>query len=314
MQEIRIGMIGAGNWAIGRARSFNEVEGCRVVTGWSRSEDARDRFERELAAPTVTDWRAVCDTDAVDAVIISTPHVFHFDQAHAALHAGKHIFVETPLCLEYSQALALVETADARDLVIHHGAKWRYHPDHAQEIEHLRSVGALVHAVQTGAWDPGPERAWYADSSLSGGSFALLPYMAVDIFSAYGDVAQVEGKHIRREGIDVATMWVQCAAGGQATITYATGAGVADFQTGAVIGTQATLLWEADGPKRLIRSGEAIELPPRRDLDIVLAENEAFTAEVRGTRDFRPDLLLDLRILQAVTAARTSAHTSLTAR
>lgn len=309
MQEIRIGMIGAGNWAIGRARRFNEMEGCRVVTGWSRSEDARDRFERELAAPTVTDWRAICESDEVDAVVISTPHVFHFEQARAALHAGKHILVETPLCLEYPQALALVAIAEAQHVIIHHGAKWRYHPDHARETEQLRSVGPLVHAVQTGAWDPGPERAWYADSSLSGGSFALLPYMAVDIFTAYGDVAQVEGKHIRREGIDVATMWVQFTGGGHATITYATGAGAADFQTGAVIGTEATLLWEADGPKRLIKGGELTELPPRRDLDIVLAENEAFAAEVRGTRDFRPDLLLDLRILQAVDEARASART-----
>ena len=104
-------------------------------------------------------------------------------------------------------------------------------------------------------------------------------------------------------------MWVQFTGGGHATITYATGAGAADFQTGAVIGTEATLLWEADGPKRLIKGGEVNALPERRDLDVVLAENEAFAAEVRGTRDFRPDLLLDLRILQAVDEARASART-----
>ena len=119
MQDIAIGIIGAGNWAIGRAQRFNSIEGCRVVLGWSRSESSRERFPGEVGVPAVDDWHEVCDSDEVDAVVVCTPHIFHFEQARTALAAGKHVLVETPLCLDYSQALELVELAETQHLVIH---------------------------------------------------------------------------------------------------------------------------------------------------------------------------------------------------
>ncbi len=304
MQDITIGMIGAGNWAIGRAQRFNSIEGCRVVLGWSRSESSRERFGSEIGVPAVEDWHAVCDSEQVDAVVVCTPHIFHFEQARAALAAGKHVLVETPLCLDYSEALELVEVAEGRDLVIHHGAKWRYHPDHPQELEHLRSAGRLVYAEQTSTFEGGPQRPWYRDFSLSGGAFSFLPYAAVDFFQAFGEVREVDGKHVRIDRLDIATMWVVFADGGQAKLTYGTGEGIPSLDAGLVIGAEGVVRWGTDLPKQLAKGEEVIELPERRDLDVVLAENEAFVDEIRGARDFRPDLELDLRILRAVSEAR----------
>ena len=308
MGDISIGMVGAGNWAIVRAGRFNDIEGCRVVLGWSRSESSRERFGRELDAPTLDDWRAVCTSADVDAIVVSTPHVFHFEQAQAALAGGKHVFVETPLCMDYEQALELVELARPHGLVIHHGAKWRYHPDHPQEIESLRKTGRLVYAEQTATFDGGPDRSWYRDLSLSGGGFALLPYLAVDFFEAFGEVAGVDGRHVRQNGLDVATMWVDFAGGGQAKLTYGTGEGIADVQAGLVVGTEGAVQWGTGQPKRFIKGDQVIELPGRRDVDVVLCENRAFTDAIRGTRDSRPDLELDLAILKAVTEARQKAR------
>ncbi len=307
MQEITIGMIGAGNWAIGRAQRFNSIEGCRVVMGWSRSEGSRERFGSEVGVPTVDDWHEVCDSDQVDAVVVATPHVFHFEQTRAALAAGKHVLVETPLCLDYSEALELVEVAETQHLVIHHGAKWRYHPDHPQELEHLRSAGRLVYAEQTSTYEGGPQRLWYRDFSLSGGAFSFLPYAAVNFFQAFGEVKEVDGKHVRIDRLDVATMWVAFANGGEAKVTYGTGEGIPSLDAGLVIGSEGVLQWGTGLPKRLAKGEEVIELPAQRDLDVVLAENEAFVDEIRGTRDFRPDLELDLRILRAVSEAREKA-------
>ena len=308
MSDIGIGIVGAGNWAIGRAQRFDRIDGCRVTIGWSRSAASRERFEREVDAPPTDDWQDVCRCDDVDAVLVATPHVFHFEQAREALACGKHVMVETPLCLEHDQAQELVALADGADLVVHHAAKWRYHPDHHQEIANLKAAGPLVHAEKTASFEGGPDRPWYRDFELSGGAFSFVPYMSVDFFQAFGPPAEVAGRHVRQGKLDVATLWVRFTDGGEAKITYATGEGVPSVDTGLVIGRDGIVEWGTGTPKCL-RQGEAIpvELAERRELDVALVECQAFVDEIRGGRDFRPDLELDLAILKAVSQARQCA-------
>ncbi len=138
-----------------------------MTLGWSRSERSRERFRGEIGAPTIADWRQVCESEQVDAVVVSTPHVFHFEQARAALANGKHVLVETPLCLQFRQAQELADLAAQGSLVVHHGRQFRYHPDYGQEIENLRSAGPLVYAERTSCYEGGPQRPWYRDFSLS---------------------------------------------------------------------------------------------------------------------------------------------------
>lgn len=307
MSEIRIGIIGGGNFARARGKRFKSTEGCRVTLGWSRSEGSRERFRREIGAPAAENWRTVCESDQVDAVVISTPNIFHSEQVRASLANGKHVLVETPLCLHYSEAQQLAEFAAPRNLVIHHGAEFRYHPDHPREIENLHRVGMLVYAEKISTFDGGPERPWYREFSMSGGGFAFLPYEAVDLFEAFGPAETVGGKHIRRGKLDIATMLVRFAEGGQAGIAYGLGEDVAGEKAGTVIGSEGTVQWGMGLPKRLLRGEDIVELPKPRDVDVLLAECQAFVDEIRGERDFRPNLELDLHILKAVSEAQDRA-------
>ena len=54
-----------------------------------------------------TDAQAVIDDPGVNTVVIATRHHLHAAQTIAALNAGKHVFVEKPLCLN-EEELALV--------------------------------------------------------------------------------------------------------------------------------------------------------------------------------------------------------------
>ena len=301
---MRVGIVGAGNWAIGRADRFNRIDGCRVVLGWSRSEASRERFQLQTGAAAVADWQAVCTSDDVDAVLVATPHVFHFDHARAALRAGKHVIVETPLCLEYGQARELADLAGGRGLVVHHAAKWRYHPDHAAEIDSLRRVGPLVYAERVATFDGGPDRPWYRDFALSGGASAFLSYVAVDFFEAFGRATEAAGLEAREGKLDVATLCVHFAGGGQARISYGTGEGIAGVDSGLAIGRDGAIAWGMGQPKQFIRGDDTTSLPALREMDIALVECQAFVDEIRGTREFRPDLELDLHILETVSLAR----------
>jgi len=308
MQTINIGYIGSGDFAVARARRFAMIEGVAITLGWSRSAQSRERFSRDTGAKMAEHWQNVCESDDVDAIVVCTPHVFHFEQAHAALAGGKHVLVETPLCLSYDEAIQLANWTTADDLVIHHGTQFRYHPDHRQEIEHLHHVGQLVYAEKLFCFDGGPNRPWYRDMAFSGGGFSFLPWMSTDLFAAFGAALQVEGRRYRRDNMDVATMCVRFTSGGEAKMTSVTGENTPGIGALTVIGDQGAIQWTSDSPKCLVKGGRTTKLPPQREVDTVLYECQAFVDEIHRRRAFHPTFELDLRILKAVSAAQEQAQ------
>src|SRR6266699_4355170 len=65
---------------------------------------------------------------AVSAVHICTPNYVHFDQAKAALEAGKHVMCEKPLAMDPRESSSLVELAKRRNLTGAVTYNLRYYP------------------------------------------------------------------------------------------------------------------------------------------------------------------------------------------
>ena len=103
--EIGVGFIGAGNFAKGvllphlTKRSGVKLTGVCTSTGKSAQQAAR-RFNFGLAT---TDPAALLGQDDTDAVFIATRHGSHASLVSAALRAGKHVFVEKPLCIHEAE-------------------------------------------------------------------------------------------------------------------------------------------------------------------------------------------------------------------
>jgi predicted dehydrogenase len=273
----------------------------RVVLGWSRSADSRQRWAAEFGVPSAPSWDACCASEDVDAVLVCTPHSEHYAQAKMALLAGKHVLVETPLALRYHEARELAELASESCLVLHHGAKWRYHPEQEQYIANLRRVGRLLVGADQWTWDYGSERGWYDHPQLTGGARSFLSYTLVDWLEAYGEVAAVVGSEVAVAGWESASLLLTFAAGGNLAVGYAVGRGLPDMnqryvigRTGAIQTTPQGVIWMADGASGpLGRTGG----------DVVLAECQAFLDEMRGRRDPAAHLARDLRAQQLVEEA-----------
>ena len=62
----------------------------------SSANTASNRFSPDYVT---TDYRHLLDDASIDAVIVSTRHDSHASIALQALHAGKHVLLEKPLCL-----------------------------------------------------------------------------------------------------------------------------------------------------------------------------------------------------------------------
>ena len=116
---ITIGVIGYGYWGPNLVRNFAEAPGGRIgfVTD-VRAERLTPVVARYPAAKVSTDYRELLRDPAVDAVAIATPVSTHFDLAMAALRAGKHVLVEKPMTATSEQALALIDEAEKRRLVL----------------------------------------------------------------------------------------------------------------------------------------------------------------------------------------------------
>jgi len=300
--EIRIGICGTGSFGTTRAKSLTVIEGAKVTLGWSRSAESRAQFARDIGVSTVEKWQDLCASPDVDAVLVCTPNADHFVHARAALEASKHILVETPLSRDYAHARALADLAARKGRVLHHGAKERYHPDHAEHVAQFRRIGRLLFAIDHYAFDFGPDRPWYADSEQTGGARAFLPYVMLNWLQAFGEVIAAVGTESNEEGWQAASITLKFAEGGYVTISYALGLGIPELNVRQAVGTEGTLYAVSGASPMLIQGGYQTVLT-QREIDIVAYECQAFINEIRGVRDHRTELALDLRALQLVDQA-----------
>lgn len=114
----------------------------------------------------------------VDVIHICTPNAHHFEVAHAALSAGKHVVCEKPLATSLSDAQTLTQLAQSKGLVGTVPFINRFHPM-------VREARARVQSTETGRvfliqgsylqdWllEPGDTN-WRVDAAAGGASRAF---------------------------------------------------------------------------------------------------------------------------------------------
>lgn len=192
MGKVRVGVIGAGSWAVAShlpslAAHGDEVEMVAVARkGPELLREIQERFGFRIASE---DFRDVLDA-GVDVCVVASPSGLHHEHAKAALQAGAHVMCEKPVTIDPAQAWDLVETADraGRELIVAFG--WNYRPMivEAKRLVDEIGLGDLEHMTvhmasvtrellsNTGAYPDAapesvPESATWTDPRLSGGGY-----------------------------------------------------------------------------------------------------------------------------------------------
>ena len=80
--------------------------------------------------------------DSIEAVVISSPAVTHYELAKQALLAGRDVFIEKPFTLKVRHAEELVELADSKNRVLMVGHLLEYHPV-VRRLKNMISSGEL---------------------------------------------------------------------------------------------------------------------------------------------------------------------------
>ncbi len=125
---VRIGMAGAGSFARTYLIPPIKESGAALVgvcngTGVSARSAAKG-FGFEWCT---TDFQELLAGD-INTVFIATRHHLHASQAIAALQAGKHVFVEKPLCLTMEELEAVLEASVSSNCHLMVGFNRRFSP------------------------------------------------------------------------------------------------------------------------------------------------------------------------------------------
>lgn len=122
---IGVGIVGFGRIGKEHSQWIHASSSARVEAIFDPTP-ARSALAESLGWVTTSSLEALFDRPGVDAVLIATPTVFHFQQAMQALDAGKHVMVEKPMALDLSEATRMQELAKTKGLVlsVFHCRRW----------------------------------------------------------------------------------------------------------------------------------------------------------------------------------------------
>ena len=99
-----------------------------------KAEAAKVKFPK--IENTIVDYKVALADPEIDAVFVLTPNYAHYSVTMDALKAGKHVFCEKPITVNYELSCEMAEEANKRGLMLNIGVCNRY----VKSVEHLAEL------------------------------------------------------------------------------------------------------------------------------------------------------------------------------
>ena len=181
---IRVGIIGAGFIGELHARAVHRTPGAELVAACRNDEKALAEFCSAHRCLPFSDYHKLIASDAIDAVVIATPHHLHSGIAVDAARAGKAILLEKPMApsmQECDEILAAVGRHRVPFMVgfVNHFAK-AYKS--AKAVLSSGEMGEAVMGSSTMAkvWMEPNRRSWHLDRRSGGGMWLTAGIHCLD--------------------------------------------------------------------------------------------------------------------------------------
>jgi predicted dehydrogenase len=172
LQPIRLGMIGAGNYArsmlLPHFPALKDLSPVTICT--ARGMNAEALAQRYGFRNATTDAAEIFGDPEVNAVVVATRHNSHARYAQQALEAGKSVYVEKPLAMNDEQLASIIEALVNRrpGQTLWVGHNRRFASLSQRAMEHMEGVSVRqVSCIIRKASMPGDS--WYQDPVQGGG-------------------------------------------------------------------------------------------------------------------------------------------------
>lgn len=153
--RVNLGQIGCGSIAGYFHRgNLKRVENARMVATCdafqSRADAMAAKYNEDYGGQVCTanrDFREVLAREDVDAVIIAAHDNWHTPMSIAAIRAGKDVYCQKPLALDYSQTPILRDAVKQHQRVFQFGTQYRSWGRYRKMVELVRNgyIGELKH-------------------------------------------------------------------------------------------------------------------------------------------------------------------------
>lgn len=184
MKKINIALIGAGYIADYHACGLKNIPDVEIVAVVSKQLKNAETFAKTYNIAKAYDTISeLVEDPTLDAVIISTPNVFHAPYAIEFLENGKDVFLEKPMAMNAEEGKRLSETAAKNEQLVMVGHMWRFDSD-TQYIKDSIASGKIGNVIKTKGygihenWGPS---GWFTEKKLAGGgALADMGVHAID--------------------------------------------------------------------------------------------------------------------------------------
>jgi predicted dehydrogenase len=262
---------------------------------------------------------SVVEDDAIQAMLLATPHSLHHDQVIAAASHGKQVFCEKPLALRRDDAARMFETCRKANVVLAVGHNRRFWPSmqSLRDIVASGELGVILHVeghnsnensnIITTGWRLSPEES--PGGGLTGAGLHVL-----DAFvSLLGPTSQVYARlHQQEDGpppLDSALLAIDFASG--VTGTLATVRATAFYWRVHVFGTRGSVEVLDDVTTVIRKSGDPPKTVQHPQIDVLAAELDAFADAVEAKQPFpvaEADVLATLAAFEAALRSMTTGQ------
>ncbi|MBI5960531.1 MAG: bi-domain-containing oxidoreductase [Chloroflexi bacterium] len=227
---LRIGMVGSGNFAnatlLPAMKGIDGLELTGILSGSGMT--ARTTGDRFGFSFCTSDFDELAHDERVNWIVLSTRHNLHAQQAVTAMHAGKHVFVEKPLALNYAELVEVVRVQQHSQQQLMVGFNRRFAPMVVAMRKflqgHQRPLVA-IYRVNAGAI---PQEHWTQDPTVGGGRiigevchFIDLLQFLIGAAPVQISTQAVQGEHRAVE--DEVIINLTFADGSIGTVIYAAG-------------------------------------------------------------------------------------------
>ena len=214
MTKINWGIIGCGDVTeIKSGPAFNKVPNSSLVAVMRRNAGkAADYAKRHNVPKWYSNADELINDPDINAIYIATPPAFHEAYTLAAIKAGKPVYVEKPMSLNFEQAKRMVLAAEEHKVklvVAHYRREWPLF----KKLKELIDSGTIgnIHLVKLVYDKPAlttkeladEKIAWRVNPAVSGGGLFhdLAPHQLDILYYFFGDAKKIEGIATNQAGV-----------------------------------------------------------------------------------------------------------------
>jgi len=213
MNEIRWGIIGVGNVTeLKSGPAFNKVPGSELVAVMRRTASKVEDYARRHNVPRwYTDADNLINDPEVNAVYVATPPYKHAEFAIRAMKAGKPVYVEKPMAMNYRECKEMLKVSEETGIPLFVAYYRRTLPAFLKVKELIETgqigkplaVNVKLHREAKEKNQKPEEMSWhvYPEFGGAGHFFDLASHQFDYLDFLFGPITEVKGTAVNQAGL-----------------------------------------------------------------------------------------------------------------